>query len=226
MDLNALLVAVERRALTAAPAPNVPMEWLTTLPTGWNPALNLQDPLIYADPATGRFAALVAPVDACLLDGNEAPGACTRVPDEPDYSYAVTSAVNGVGIAVIPSSLNHAAHDISISAARDHYAHSGSAQALAHYWRDADGVWATGKLLPGLSERELTLLQASALSGDWRWVQEQRRFRMIASQVVNTPGFRRSLSPRQFALAASPGRLIGTWSVHALVAELLAPLRK
>lgn len=225
MDVNALLAAVERRVLSAAPAPAVPLDWLLSLPDGWNPAINLDDPLIYADPASGRFAALVAPAGACLLDGNEAPGVCTTVPDEPDYSFAVTSAVQGVGIAVIPSSLNHAAHDISISAARDHYAHSGSAQALAHYWRDGLGVWASGKLLPGLSEREVTLLQASALSGDWRWVQEQRRFRMIASQVVNTPGFRRSLTPRQFALAASPGRLIGTWSLQAMVVEALATLR-
>lgn len=225
MDPNALLAAVERRALTAAPAPVIPVEWLTTLPEGWNPALNLDDPLIYADPLSGRFAALVAPAGACLLDGNEAPGVCTAVPSEPDYSFAVTSAVNGIGVSVIPSALNHAAHDMSLSAARDHYAHSGSAQALAHYWADDQGIWATGMLLPGLGERELTLLQASALSGDWRWVQEQRRFRMIAAQVVNTPGFRRSLTPRQFALAASAGRLVGTWSLPALVAELLESLR-
>lgn len=226
MDLNALLAAVERRVLSAAPQPDVPLDWLTTRPEGWNPATNLADPLIYADPQSGRFAALVAPTGACLLNGQEAPGQCTPVPTEPDYSYAVTSAVQGVGIGVIPSALNHAPINISLSAARDHYAHSGSAQALAHYWRDGDGIWATGKLLPGLSGREVTLLQASALSGDWRWVQEQRRFRMIASQVVNTPGFRRSLSPRQFALAASPGRLIGTWSLSAMVAELLEPLRR
>jgi len=226
VDVNALLAAAERRAVLAAPAPSVPHDWLTTRPDGWNPATNLADPLIYADPQTGRFAALVAPTGACLLNGGEAPGVCTAVPAEPDYSYAFTSAVDGVGIAVIPSGLNHASHDANLSAARDHYANSGSAQAIAHYWSDAQGIWATGKLLPGLSEREMTLLQASALSGDWRWVQEQRRFRMIASQVVNTPGFRRSLAPQQFALAASPGRLVGVWSLTAMVVELLAPLAR
>lgn len=170
----------------------------------WDPISNPLDPLIILDMRhPGSFDALVAPFDACILNGRERPGVCVRPPrDDSGYEYAHTGGTSGV----VPMGLPHADLGLPLSAAAQYYADTGYAAAVVTYREDDAGIWAAGDLVPGISERDRVLISRAALSGDWRWVEEERRHRMIASQVVLVPGFRKATAGRmQFALAASAG---------------------
>src|SRR5690606_24927528 len=52
---------------------------------------------------------------------------------------------------------------------------------------DAHGIWVAGLLRPGLSDEQVTALQASALSGDWR--RTAHGLEMVAALAVPVPGF-------------------------------------
>lgn len=162
---------------------------ITAAAGDWNPLVNPKDPLILLDRTTRTFKALVAPFDACILNGYERPGVCVHPPrDGSNYEYAQS----GGETAIIPFKINHARDDMTLSAATDHYANSNHAALIAHYWEDQNAIWASGSVAPTISDAEMELIAHSALSGDWRWVEEERRLRMIASQVVNVPGFRKA----------------------------------
>lgn len=190
----------------------------------WDPTTNPNDPLIKLDLRyPGSFDALVAPWGACILNGAEGRGKCVQPPrDGGNYSYAMP----GGRKAIIPMGLPHADIRLPVSAAIQHYADTGYAAAVGEYFEDERGIWFMGDLVPGISERDRFVIAAAALSGDWRWIEEHRRYRMIASQVVNTPGFRPAhASEYQFAMAASAGALITTWEPFDWRGELLARLR-
>jgi len=165
---------------------------------GWDPINNPTDPLIIIDPGTRTFRALVAPFNSCILNGREAPGVCRRPPrDGQDYAYAHT----GGDVGIIGRGLDHADGTLSASAAAAHYANTGTATFISHYYEDDEAIWAMGLLTPNVTDDDIVHLEASALSGDWRWIEEERRLRMIASQVVNTPGFRKAYDRYDFAMA-------------------------
>lgn len=173
----------------------------------WDPVHNPNDPLIQLDRQSRTFKALVAPLDACILNGREGPGKCVRPPrDGNDYQFAHHGAVE----VVIPWHLSHAPEHLTAGAAQDHYAHSGFAALLGRYYEDGDAIYAEGRVAPGVSSDDMELIAASALSGDWRWVEEESRLRMIASQVVNTPGFRPAYASLR-ASASDDGRSLVTY---------------
>lgn len=186
---------------------------------GWDPINNPKDPLIIIDHGTRTFRALVAPFNSCILNGRESPGVCRKPPrDDGGYDYAHT----GGDIGIIGRGMDHAASELSASAAAAHYANTGTATFLSHYYEDEEAIWAMGLLMPNVTDDDIVHLEASALSGDWRWIDEERRLRMIASQCVSTPGFRPAYVDRyQFSMAASATvedheqSLITTWESSA-----------
>lgn len=185
---------------------------------GWDPLNNPKDPLIIIDHGTRTFRALVAPFNSCILNGREAPGVCRRPPrDGQDYAYSHT----GGDVGIIGRNMNHASAELSASAAAAHYADTGTATFIAHYYEDDEAIWAMGVLTASVTDDDIVQLEASALSGDWRWIEEERRLRMIASQCVSTPGFRKAYDRYDFAIAASATiddhelSLITTWDTAA-----------
>lgn len=176
----------------------------------WNPALNSRHPSVLIDPDGVHFKALVTPFNACIQDANAAPGVCLTPPrDGADYEYAHT----GGDMALIPMGMGHADPKMTLSAASSLYANTDFAAAEARYSEDELGIWAEGSLLAGLTPRQLSIIRRGGLSGDWRWVEEEQRHRMIASQFVNTLGFRRANpQQRQFAMTASAAMAPGMQS--------------
>ena len=76
--LEALAIDGDPNRPLGAPA-IPPNEWFTEIPDGWAPLENLDDPLIYVD-ESGRFAALVAPYNECILDAGRRRGECWTAP--------------------------------------------------------------------------------------------------------------------------------------------------
>lgn len=218
------------------PAPAVPpADWFYNLPEGWDPLDNPEQPVIWLDFNTGRFAALVAPLDACIQNGTTEPGACESprlfaVGDDGSYAnIGSTLAVDADGSEVrvptgrIAAELEHANITWDRRRAVDHYSHTGLGVARAHYWIDDRAIWATGSLDPTVTVWQALALQAVALSGDWRWVEELQGLRLIASQAVNNPGFRHA---GRAASAARYQDVVYTYQVSARSASVTASTRQ
>jgi len=221
-------VVFDRSAIVVADKPNVTRakKPLTAAPAGWSPLVDSSHPLIILDARhLGSFDALVAPWGSCILNGGEGRGKCVQPPVDGDgYRYAHVAGSQ----AIIPMGLPHADIRLPVSAAVQHYADTGYAAAVVTYREDEHGIWASGDLVPGLSERDRFVISKAALSGDWRWIEEEGRYRMIAAQVVNTPGFRSAYTAgrRQFAMAASANALVTSWEPLDWRGELLERLAR
>lgn len=120
-------------------------------------------------------------------------GVCTTAPrSQTDYRVFRTGAVrlsDGTiqGVGQITMSTGHAALSASPRAATEHYDHTGAAVADVACGEDGCGIWVAGVVRPGVTEEQRTVLQASALSGDWRNVRGS--LELVAALVVNVPGF-------------------------------------
>lgn len=69
----------------------------------------------------------------------------------------------------------------------DHYAHTGAAWAAVRASNGIYGPWVCGTLLPGIAAPDLTVLRASGISGDWRWL--DGGLELCAALSVPSPGF-------------------------------------
>lgn len=92
-----------------------------------------------------------------------------------------------VSTGTLTAGCDHALAKLRAPEARDHYAHSGMAWADVRVVDGAFGPWVCGALRPDVTEEQLRVLRASALSGDWRRL--GGALEMIAVLAVNTPGF-------------------------------------
>lgn len=92
-----------------------------------------------------------------------------------------------VATGTLTASCDHAVTTLRAPEARDHYAHSGVAWADVRCTDGEFGVWISGALRPDVTDEQLRVLRASALSGDWRRV--GGAMELIACLSVNTPGF-------------------------------------
>ena len=155
----------------------------------------------------GRFVAIVAPYNQCILAGGKR-GECWTAPKSPtNYAAAMqghTRTAEGADIdtANIGGGVNHAPPTAGLNQAVDHYANTAT-QLLRVRYHDVPGVGivAAGAAWPGISDLDIAKIRASALSGDWRWREELRAYDMAGSQLVSTPGFPRM--PKVAAYAAS-----------------------
>lgn len=143
-------------------------------------------------PDAGRAAGYVAPFGQCILDGR--PG-CWEVPPSPTgYAAAMqgetlTAEGDKIRTANIGGGVNHARLSASFQGAVAHYDNTASQLLRVVYGEDDYGVWCAGAVWDDVTERDLAVIRASALSGDWRFRPELGAFDMSGAQLVNTPGF-------------------------------------
>lgn len=222
------LASLQPNDLIGSPMLPPSREWFFAIPDIYDP-VNEDHPLVWVateGDETGRFCALVAPLDACILNGKEGKGKCLKPPREPaayDFAHiADTPLADGtvVRTARLAGNIDHFG-DGGIGATVDHYANTGSGFARVRYVVDErrGGLFACGAVDPTVTAWQSLVLRASALSGDWRWVQELRSHRMAGVQFVNVPGFRPTVdrAPTRasctYSLTASLSgeRIISTW---------------
>lgn len=90
----------------------------------------------------------------------------------------------------------HAGERWSPAKALAHYANTGNGVADITVGEDSFGIWFSGELRDDVSDADIRVLQASQLSGDWRYI--NGNLELIGVLAVNTPGF---ISPRiKFAM--------------------------
>jgi hypothetical protein len=146
---------------------------------------------------TGRVVALVAPYGECILDGTQN---CWRPPASPTgYEFAHVGAITAadgstVRIANVGGGVGHfdPTRATAMSPAVEHYANTASRVMIGRYHDrpDLGGIVFLGCMWPGTTNADALLAKASALSGDWRWVESLGAYDLAGSQLVNTPGFR------------------------------------
>lgn len=93
----------------------------------------------------------------------------------------------GVPVGQITLGTGHATGQLSAAATIEHYDNTGTAVADVAMGEDGIGPWFSGRIRDHVSEADREILQASALSGDWRKV--AGNLELVAALAVNTPGF-------------------------------------
>lgn len=184
-----------QRSMTAV---QVRTEWPLYPPTGWFD--EIPDWFTPGDKLTvqtdghdaGRVAGTVAPRGQCLLDGGTE---CWSAPFSPTgYAAAhqgdtLTAEGSIIHTANIGGGVNHARMSANFRGAVEHYQHTAS-QLMRVRYHDLDShIVALGALWPDVTEHDLAVVRASALSGDWRWRPELNSTDMTGACLVNTPGF-------------------------------------
>jgi hypothetical protein len=159
-------------------------------PAAWfeNPGLTEPTPITITD--EGRVFGHVADWQTCHTGR---PGVCLTAPSSPSgYAYFRTGSIRtGEGTEVpvgqLTFSTGHAATNLSSGDAAAHYDHTGTAWADVAAGEDEHGIWIAGITRPGLTDDQLAVLRASAVSGDWRRI--GTGLEMVAVLSVNVPGF-------------------------------------
>ncbi len=121
------------------------------------------------------------------------PGECVTAPESvADYAHFHHGSVftaDGSSVATGPLTMgtDHAGAELFAPEARDWYANTGLAFADVRASNGALGVWTCGAIRPHVTERQLHVVRASSLSGDWRRIGVDLEF--IGALAVNVPGF-------------------------------------
>jgi hypothetical protein len=113
---------------------------------------------------------------------------CVVPPKGAEYSrFLHAEAAPGIPTGPLTVGTTHARMEASAVEAFEHYAHTGRAVADVTVGEDHLGLWVSGKLRPGISERDIADLRGSSLSGDWRPV--NGKYRLTGLLAVNQPGY-------------------------------------
>lgn len=121
------------------------------------------------------------------------PGQCVTPPEsEANYAHfhvgeVVCSNGERMPTGALVAGCDHAVTTLRASEARDHYAHNGVAWADVRIVEGEHGPWACGALRPDVTEQQMRVLRAGALSGDWRRLGGS--LELISVLAVNAPGF-------------------------------------
>lgn len=124
------------------------------------------------------------------------PGRNVRPPrSRADYGYFHTGAVvasdHGAPVEISVGHLTldtgHASLSADAGDAAAHYDNTGAQVAAVCAGEDQHGIWFAGAVDPGVDELRLRKLRASAVSGDWRPI--NNNLELVAALMVNTPGF-------------------------------------
>lgn len=195
-----------------------PSEWFTTVPDWFLP--NMKFTVVTEGPEAGRVAATVAQRGTYILNQ----GAAWKSSDSPtgyrDAMQGDTPTSDGVVLrtAALSADLNHVGGSASYGQAVDAMAHTGAQLARVRYVDvPGFGTVALGAAWPGLTDLQVRKMQASALSGDWRWREEYRSYDMAGAIFVNNPGLPLPARPvfAPVAMAASlgsiPPPILGSW---------------
>lgn len=143
-------------------------------------------------PDAGRVAGYVSGWDTCIIDGSQ--GCWTPPPSPTAYRGAMQGETLTAEGELIPTAnvgggVNHARLSESFQGAVKHYENTASATLRVQFGEDDYGVWFAGAAWPELAdEREVAMLRAAAVSGDWRYRPELGAVDMAGVQLVNNPG--------------------------------------
>lgn len=176
-------VAVLTRRSTLAPT-RPPLSWFR------DPSMLMPTPLTITD--QGHVLGHVAAWGTCHVGDQRM---CITPPSSQlAYErFAVGGVVCDDGTYVDTGALTwgipHAELTASLLAAQAHYADSRHGWADVAVGEDEHGIWISGALRPGVSEDDVRVLRALALSGDWRHDRRTGGLEMVAALAVNVPGF-------------------------------------
>jgi hypothetical protein len=143
-------------------------------------------------PDAGRVAGYVAPWGQCLLDGRDG---CLTAPSSPTNYVAamqgetVTAEGDAIRTANVGGGVNHARLSADFRGAVNHMENTASQLMRVIYGEDDYGIWCAGALWPDVGDRDLAMIRASAVSGDWRYRPELGAFDMAGVILVNNPGY-------------------------------------
>lgn len=148
----------------------------------------------------GHWSGHIAPAGQCYLGTGENGVRCETAPPSktmPPYkSFHRTAAKCDDGTEVacgfVTMGTNHADRNanLDIGLVQDQYDHTGTIGARVRCSNGRYGIWSSGALMPGLSDRELAILQGPTVSGDWRtWhdPDDSRRYALELMGVLGVP---------------------------------------
>lgn len=121
------------------------------------------------------------------------PGQCITPPESmaayAHFHVGETLCADGTTIATgsLTASCDHAVRQMRARAAQDHYAHNGIAWANVRVTNGVYGPWVTGALRADVTDEQIAVLRAGALSGDWRRL--GGNLELIGALAVTGPGF-------------------------------------
>ena len=193
-----------------------PIEWFT------DEAADEAPPSLRYFP-DGRIAGVVAPAGRCLLDGQKGCWTVPRPADgrgstlygdqgNPDGDYSMancghTMTAEGIEIptGTVAGPGGHANPHASVGMTRSHYDNSDWQTGRGRYvWSDkAGGLVFVGAAWPELSPRQIATIRASAVSVDYRWIEDERRHRLVASCLVNVGAL-----PSRYAARVAAGGVV------------------
>lgn len=171
-------------SLVASAAPKLSADYFR------NPMLEENTPVTLGE--NGHIFGHLATWDTCHV-GYEV---CTTAPPSVmDYAYFLTGQVftdaGPVAVGQITLGGGHADGKLGVRAAMAHYDNVSTAVADINVGEDDHGIWFSGKLRDGLTDKQLHELFAAGPSGDWRGVRAggNDSMELIAAHAVNVPGF-------------------------------------
>lgn len=143
--------------------------------------------------ADGRFCAYSHEWDRCHVSFTSS-GECWTPPRSPSgnrmfhQSRAITAEGVEIPVGVIPFGDGHAPMDATVAEAQQHYDRPERVTVWARAVETDDGCVMCGAIVPGTTQRQVALMRASALSGDWRWVPQVQSLDYLGPCFVARPG--------------------------------------
>lgn len=139
----------------------------------------------------GRVLAHVA-IDGTCHTGY--PETCLTPPSGCDFAdflqgRVLTEEGEYVTTGVLTWCMDHPSHDLSFHEAMSLYGDSRCGWADVAIGYDRFGTWVSGAVRPGITDDDVRVLRALALSGDWRMTRRTGRHEVIGVLAVNYPGF-------------------------------------
>lgn len=143
------------------------------------------------DPLFGQAFGYIAPKGQCILDFD--PNECWMVPPSPtNYAYAhqgQTTLKDGsvLATATISGAGGHAPDEMGWRGVPKFYSDVATQRLRVRYAEDGFGVYAVGIGVAELTWGQAVTMNASATSGDWRWVDELSAWDFMGTCAVNLP---------------------------------------
>ena len=195
---------------------NPPAEWFMQPLPGISPSASS---IVTAD---GRFCAFSHEWDRCH-NGYTGQGECWVPPRSITgnryfhQSAVVTEEGVQIPVGVIPLTGGHASLDQDLYAAMAHYDRPERVRVRARLVETDEGGIICGAIVPGTTYREVAMMRASALSGDWRYVPELDALDFLGPCFVARPGLPVGLE--QAAIDQSYWEIVREISINSVAAS-------
>ncbi len=124
--------------------------------------------------------------------------------------------IRTVAVGNLTMGTNHAAMNLDLRQATDHYDRADTAVAQVAVGEDAHGVWFSGAVLPDVDELRLRRFMSCGLSGDWRAAPDSGGLDLCAVLSCPVPGFP---IPRARVASGAPLALVAAGALAPAVAS-------